>query len=169
VAKAKSLLADAGYPNGLDIKLSVTASVPGMLDVAQAWQQVVKDAGINVTLNQFPGETYWTKAWLVEPAYMDYWLRALPPIYFDYFYRKDAAFPETHFDDPKLDKLVLELLSTTDQSQQVALTQQGYEEGRKSFSYLIPAFVDGAVARSSKVNGMTWYVGLPDFRKAWLA
>lgn len=42
IEKAKSLLAEAGYPDGLDIELSTSNVTAGMLDMAQAWQQVVK-------------------------------------------------------------------------------------------------------------------------------
>jgi peptide/nickel transport system substrate-binding protein len=51
VAKAKQLLADAGYPNGFDITLD-TSTEPPFTDVAQNIQQTFAQAGINVKIKQ---------------------------------------------------------------------------------------------------------------------
>ncbi|MEU6228951.1 ABC transporter substrate-binding protein [Streptomyces sp. NPDC047042] len=169
MGRAKTLLADAGFPDGLDIKLSVSDAVPGMVDVAQVWQQLVKEAGIKVTLNQLPADTYWTKGWMASPAFMDYWTDFFPTVGFDAFYGKDASWNETGFDDPKLNSIVDELLSSTNASKQIELTQQAYLQARKTFGYLIPVISDAAYARAPRVNGVVMTVGSFDFRKAWLA
>jgi len=169
-AKAKQLLADAGFPNGLDIELSTSADVGGMSDVAQAWQQAVKAAGINVTLKNYPLSTYWSKAWLQTPAYQDYWHSALPAVAFDAFYRAGASWNGTHHEDSVLDQLTDEAYATLDAGKRTALMQQGLLEGRKTFSYLLPVFADAGYARASKVQGLKWnaLAGL-DFSTAWLA
>ncbi|WP_314191793.1 ABC transporter substrate-binding protein [uncultured Arthrobacter sp.] len=167
--KAKKLLAEAGFPDGLDIKLSVTDSVPGMLDSAQAWQQVVKSAGINVTLDQFSGDTYWSKGYMATPAFMTAFTQFFPPVGFDAFYRASAAWNYTRFADPAVDKLADELYATTDDSRQVELTQEAYLHARKSIGLLIPAYSDAAYARSAKVNGLFMTLDTVDFRKTWLA
>ncbi|WP_270887948.1 ABC transporter substrate-binding protein [Pedococcus sp. 5OH_020] len=170
VAKAKSLLAEAGFPNGLDITLSTTAAVPGMLDAAQAWQQIVKGAGINVKLNQLPLDTYWTKGWMASSAFMDYWTSFFPPVGFGAFYAKDASYPETHHSDPTVEKTVAELMAATDPHKQIELTQQAYLAARDSYGFLIPVFADAAYARSPKVNGVIFNPATNfNFRKTWLA
>lgn len=170
VAKAKSLLAEAGFPNGLDITLSTTAAVPGMLDAAQAWQQIVKDAGINVKLNQLPLDTYWTKGWMATPAFMDYWTNFFPPVGFSAFYTKEASYPETHHSDPSVENAVSDLMAATDPQKQIELTQKAYLAARDSYGFVIPVFADAAYARSSKVHGVIFDPATNfDFRKAWLA
>ena len=169
VSKAKALLAEAGHPNGINVELSVTSAVAGMLDTAQAWQQIVKPAGINVTLKQYPLDTYWTKAWEATPAFMDIWTNFFPPVGFNAFYTKAATWPETKHSDPALEAAVAELLSTTDPAKQIQLTQKAYEIARDSYGYLIPAFADSAYPRSPRLNGVNPVQGALDFRKAWLA
>lgn len=51
VAGAKKLLAEAGYPNGFEIKLTVKNSSPEV-DMAQSIQQTMGQAGVKVTINQ---------------------------------------------------------------------------------------------------------------------
>jgi peptide/nickel transport system substrate-binding protein len=170
VDKAKALLADAGHPNGLDITLSVGSAIPGMSDAAQAWQQIVKAAGINVKLDQLPQDTYYTKGWMASPAFMDSWTNFFPPVGFNAFYTKDSTWPETRHVDPNVEQTVDELLSTTDTAKQIQLTQKAYLAARDSYGYLIPVFADGAYARSSKANGVIYNRATSfDFRKAWLA
>jgi peptide/nickel transport system substrate-binding protein len=53
VAKAKKLLAEAGYPNGFEITMDHSNKTPDN-DIAQAIQANLKDIGIKVTL--IPGE-----------------------------------------------------------------------------------------------------------------
>jgi peptide/nickel transport system substrate-binding protein len=49
VARAKQLLAEAGYPNGFEIKLNVPTQPP-MPDIAQAVQQTMAQAGVKLNL-----------------------------------------------------------------------------------------------------------------------
>lgn len=169
VERAKELLAEAGFADGLDITLSTSSAIPGMTDVAQAWQQIVKEAGINVTLDQLTADTYYTQGWMASPAFMDYWTNFFPPTGFDAVYGADASFPLTHHADPEVDALARKALASTDPAEQIEYTQDAYLAARESFGYVIPAFADAAYARSPRVNGVVWSTAAFDFRKTWLA
>jgi peptide/nickel transport system substrate-binding protein len=168
--KAKQLLADAGHPDGLDIELSTSGDVAGMSDIAQAWQQAIKSAGINVSLKEYPLSTYWSKAWLQTPAYQDYWIAAFPGVAFDAFYRKTSAWNGTHSSDPVLERMTDEIFATTDAAKRTALAQKAFLEARSKFSDLLPVWADGGYARSTKVQGLKWNkLTSLDFSAAWLA
>ena len=60
VAKAKSLLAEAGYPDGFAINLVTYGTSPGV-DIAQSLQQTLGQAGIKVTLNPVEEKQLYTE------------------------------------------------------------------------------------------------------------
>lgn len=60
IEKAKQLLAEAGYADGLDVEIAVQASNQQRVDMAVAIQAQLKEIGINVTLNSMESGT-WTE------------------------------------------------------------------------------------------------------------
>jgi peptide/nickel transport system substrate-binding protein len=62
--KAKQLLTQAGYPNGLQAKMiTMSAGSSGAGQRALAYQQNLKDVGINVTLDVVDNAGYWNYAY----------------------------------------------------------------------------------------------------------
>jgi peptide/nickel transport system substrate-binding protein len=67
VARARKLLAEAGYPNGITLPtFYFTASWPEIPRVFQVLAQTVKEAGITLPIEQRPGDGY--REWRVEDA-----------------------------------------------------------------------------------------------------
>ena len=59
VAKAKKLLAEAGYPNGIDIEIACRPEPDWELLAVQTMVEQWKDAGIRVKINVMPSAQYW--------------------------------------------------------------------------------------------------------------
>jgi peptide/nickel transport system substrate-binding protein len=57
--KAKQLLADAGYPNGLDVSLAVGTGWPDIVSYGEILKEDAAPAGFNITLNTMPNSQYW--------------------------------------------------------------------------------------------------------------
>jgi len=57
VEKAKALLSDAGYPNGVTIK-AIHTSLPGMLSTMEALQSLLRDSGINLEIEVVEHATF---------------------------------------------------------------------------------------------------------------
>ena len=170
VEKAKALLAEAGYPNGFDMELATNTAVPGQTDVAVAWQESMKDIGVNVTLNQLPGDSYYTKGWGVAPAFMDYATNAFPPILLNAFYVEGAPYQMSKFTLPEVTDLTNQLNASTDLTTQQELNKKAFTAARDAYSYLVPVFADGAYATAPNVNGVEVIsAGLFDLRKVCLS
>jgi peptide/nickel transport system substrate-binding protein len=57
--KAKQLLADAGYPDGLDVELAVGSGWADVVSYAEVLKEDAAAAGLNITLNTMPNSQYW--------------------------------------------------------------------------------------------------------------
>src|SRR2546425_610426 len=66
VAKAKKLLADAGYPNGIDTEIIARPQPGWELLAVQAMVEEWKEAGIRVKINVMPSPQYWA-GWTKVP------------------------------------------------------------------------------------------------------
>ena len=58
VAKAKELLAQAGYPDGFDMTISVPNNYPPHMDTAEVVAEQLREAGINVTIQPVEWSTW---------------------------------------------------------------------------------------------------------------
>lgn len=58
VEKAKALLAEAGYPDGLEVEIAVQGNNQQRKDMSEAFQAQMEEAGIHVTLNVMESATW---------------------------------------------------------------------------------------------------------------
>ena len=108
-ASAKKLLAEAGYPNGLDVELMTTDGYgPIYLNQAQWVQQDLKDIGVNATLKVLDYATY-ISTFAAKGYTMNYGIStgsAEPDEWLQAVYRTDG--PRNWFNSgtPELDKMI---------------------------------------------------------------
>jgi len=113
---AKKLLAEAGFPNGIDVELTVTDGYgQTVIDQAQWVQEDLKKAGINTTIRQLDYAT-WSSNVLVLPkdgegykiAFGPNSGLASPDEWLTSFYKSGAARNAFNVKDATLDKLIEE-------------------------------------------------------------
>jgi peptide/nickel transport system substrate-binding protein len=121
VAAARRLLAEAGYPNGIDLTLSL-GNTQGRYeqDTAQVLQQNCAEAGIRLTLQVIPAAQYWT-IWDKVPFGMTYWAhRPLGIMVLELAYRSGSVWNESHFTNPRFDAAVDRALAILHPQQRAA-------------------------------------------------
>jgi peptide/nickel transport system substrate-binding protein len=104
VATARRLLAEAGYPGGIDVTLAL-GNTQGRYeqDTAQILQQNCAEAGIRLSLQVVPAAQYWT-IWDKVPFGMTYWgHRPLGVMVLELAYRSGSVWNESHFSNPQFD------------------------------------------------------------------
>lgn len=57
-ARAKQMLADAGYPDGVEFTITVSAAYPDIRETAIQIQTAAKEAGFDIEINQVPDAAY---------------------------------------------------------------------------------------------------------------
>jgi len=157
-AKAKQLLADAGYAGGLKIKLVAQTSepVPGL---ATAWQAQMKDIGVDVSIQQVPPDVYYADKgednwYQSEFSFVDWGTRAAPVTYFQLALTSTAPWNYSRWKNPEFDALVTQIPQALDEAQRADL----YKQAQAILQDQVPMInfiVNTAVAgESSNVDGI---------------
>jgi peptide/nickel transport system substrate-binding protein len=114
VARAKKLLADAGYPNGIDVEIACKPQPPWELIAVQAMVEQWKDAGIRVKINTMPSTQYW-EVWTKTPFGFTTWAhRPLGVMSLALAYRTGVPWNESKYSNPEFDRLLTMAEGTID-------------------------------------------------------
>lgn len=117
--QAKQLLADAGYPDGLDVELAVGTGWPDVVSYAEVLKEDAAPAGINITLNTMPNSQYW-ELWTEVGLGITPWThRPLGTMVLNLAYVADeegepVAWNETRWVDEEFSELLNEANGTLD-------------------------------------------------------
>jgi ABC-type transport system substrate-binding protein len=132
VAKAKQLLAAAGFPNGIDVELW-SSQTPPFPRIAQTVQANLKDAGVRVTLIQRDASS------MREAARAGKTDMALKDWFADYPDAENFLYPLLHtankgvggnvsfYSNPQFDKLVSDARREQDEAKRTAMYKQADE------------------------------------------
>jgi peptide/nickel transport system substrate-binding protein len=117
--KAKQLLADAGYPDGLDVELAVGSGWPDIVSYAEVLKEDAAPGGFNVTLNTMPNSQYWELWTEVDLGITPWTHRPLGTMVLNLAYIADengdpVAWNETRWVDDEFSELLFEANGTLD-------------------------------------------------------
>lgn len=115
VEKAKKLLADAGYPDGIELTIDVgNTDGPWHQTVAEIMRDQMKDAGIKLNINVMPASKYW-EVWDKTPFGATAWThRPLGTMVLSLGYRSGVPWNETLFASPEFDAALDDAEATLD-------------------------------------------------------
>ncbi|MEN8242259.1 MAG: ABC transporter substrate-binding protein [Chloroflexota bacterium] len=125
VEAAKALLADAGYPDGIELTLHVPDS-GSRPDLAVVLQQQWAEANIFVEISVEPESVYYGEnGWLeVDLGITGWGSRPYPQFYLDVMLVSGAEWNEAHFADAEFDALAQIAGSTLDEAERIAAYSQ---------------------------------------------
>jgi peptide/nickel transport system substrate-binding protein len=108
VARAKKLLADAGYPGGIDVEIVARPQPSWELIAVQAMVEQWKEAGIRVKINVMPSTQYW-EVWTKVPFGFTTWAhRPLGIMTLALAYRSGVPWNESKYSNREFDGLLTE-------------------------------------------------------------
>ncbi len=124
---AKKLLADAGYPDGIDVELHAKKDPDWEPTACQAMVQQWADAGIRVKLTVLPSAQFWD-VWTKVPFGFTVWThRPLGIMVLGLAYRTGVPWNESNFKNPKFDELLTKAEGLVDLEQ-----AQGSDQGDRA-------------------------------------
>ena len=153
IAKAKRLLAEAGYPDGIEVELHVAPAAAGYMNIAQAYVQMAAEAGIKVRLKQVPAATYWSETWLKVPFMHSSWSPRPPSQALSVAYRKEAKWNETHWYRDDYDALLDRADATLDDAERLELWKEAQKLLAEEGGAIITAFYPAVAAVRSNCSG----------------
>jgi peptide/nickel transport system substrate-binding protein len=117
--KAKQLLADAGYPDGLDVEIAVGSGWPDVVSYAEILKEDAQAGGFNITINTMPNSQYWEQWTEVGLGITPWTHRPLGTMVLNLAYVADeegnpASWNETRWVDEEFSSLLSEANSTLD-------------------------------------------------------
>ncbi|MBL7183053.1 MAG: protein kinase [Anaerolineae bacterium] len=117
--KAKRLLAEAGYPDGLDVTITVGSGWPDIVSYAEILKQDAEPAGLRITINAIPNTAYWDVWTEADFAITSWTHRPLAVMLLPLAYTCDAEgtpvpWNESRWCDDEFDALLAKAMGTLD-------------------------------------------------------
>jgi len=154
IAGAKKLLAEAGYPNGIDVEVYVATLEPTWPILAEAYQQQAAEAGIRVTIKQVPSDGYWSDTWMQKTVSATRWNERPADSALHEIYLSTAKWNESYYKDADFDALLGKARRELNFEKRKALYVQAQEHLYETAGTLIPYHVSKLYAMSSRVSGI---------------
>jgi peptide/nickel transport system substrate-binding protein len=149
---ARALIKKAGL-DGLKIQLSAADTViTGATDMAVLFAEMAKKIGVTVEVKREVNDSYWSDVWLKKPFCMAGWgQRPTPDIIFSLGYAKGADWNESHFDDDRFNKLLVEARAEIDSKKRAEMYGEMQRIVSDKGGTIIPFFRNWIYARRSNV------------------
>ncbi len=165
---ARSLLEQAGYPDGIDVTLHMADLGAGVADMAVAYKESAAPAGIRVDIKKRPSDAYWDVVWLVEPFTVVYWRGRNADQALSIQYHSDSSWNASYWNNPTVDGLI-EKARTQDFEGQ----KESYAEIQRilidEVPKLIPAFQPWMYGASKDLRGVVPHpLGNRHIQDGWL-
>lgn len=171
IAEAKRLLAEAGYPDGLDATLVASDNPGTRTQLGVAIREMAKPAGFRITVQTMPHATYLQQVWKKGPFYIGiYNTQQTIDAVFSLLYTSDAAWNETRWNNPEFDKLVAEGRRISDDARRSEIYGKAQDMMYAETPSIIPLFFDLLAGKRSYVKGYALHPRGHIFRfeKVWL-
>jgi peptide/nickel transport system substrate-binding protein len=155
---AKKLLAEAGYPNGLNLTVHTSEVRAGMVPSALTLKDQCAAADINIEVKVEPADGYWKQVWRKVPFHYSNW-GGRPTIYsglYNYFH-SSGKWNTAKYSNPLLDTCLDEATGETDPARAMRLYVAAQAIISDEGGFGIPYLRDYTMAHSDNVHGYPLY------------
>ncbi len=154
MARAKQLLAEAGYPRGLELTLIASDRPNTRAQLAVAIREMAKPAGFTINVQTMAHATFLDQVWTKGPFYIGlYNMQPSMDGIFGLLYTSNAAWNETKWNNAAFDKLIDEARRTADDDRRRALYGEAQKLVYDEVPSLVPVFFDLLAAQRDYVQG----------------
>lgn len=151
---ARALLAEAGYPDGIDIEIHVSTLEPSWPNMAVALQEQLAAAGIRVKITKAATDGYWSQIWMQKDAVGTAWGERPADQALNEIFRSTAKWNETYFNDLTFDAMLDIASQELDFDKRRALYVGAQKYLFDNSGTLIPYHISQLVGLSTRVHDL---------------
>jgi peptide/nickel transport system substrate-binding protein len=158
-AKAKQMLADAGYPNGIKMEVTLPSAWPDAMAYIQTLKEDAAPGGFDISLNTVTTTQYWDK-WLDLEVGVTWWAhRPLATMMLALAYTRDSTgkmvpWDETHWVDDEFDSVLSKAQQTLDLAERKKLVQRLEEIQKERGSICSPYYSNVWAIVNKRIKGV---------------
>jgi peptide/nickel transport system substrate-binding protein len=157
IAKAKQLLAQAGHPDGLKLTMYTSDARVGMLPLALLTQQMAREAGFDISIQNVPWDVFLNTVWEKRPFYINNWFArpttdtSISPFFMTR--SKGGSLNDFFYSNPEVDKLLSEAQGELDVAKRKELYGKAEAIIAEDGPAVIPFFKNNITAYRTAVGG----------------
>lgn len=158
--RARALLAEAGYGEGLRLELVSSTVEYGMMELALALQEMAAPAGITIEVIRVPDDVFWSDYWAQTPFQISsvYFYPSIDQS-FTIAYHSQAVWNESQWASPTLDGLIDAARRLADVGARKRLYHQAAQLMAEEGAVIIPYFLPVIMAHRSTVRDLDPHPG----------
>ena len=165
---AKSLLEQAGYPDGVEVTLHTADVGPGMIELAVAFKESAAPAGIRVNVERVSPDGFWDVVWNNDLFTVVYWFGRIPDQALSIQTHSESAWNAPNYNNPVVDALIVKA-----RGQDLEGRKETYGEIQRilidDVPRIVPAFQPWLYGARNNVRGADPHpLGWPFFQDAWI-
>ena len=111
---ARELLAQAGFPDGIQLTLYTATAGAAMVEMATVMKEKAAPAGIDLEIEVMSEDGYWSDGWMVKPFTTVWWGGRPPHEAFSIVYPTGAGWNESFYSNTEVDSLIEKGATTAD-------------------------------------------------------
>ncbi|ADI04394.1 ABC transporter solute-bing protein [Streptomyces bingchenggensis BCW-1] len=160
LAKAKTLLKDAGFDLSKTYDLVTTDDIAGLADSATLFANQAREAGIKVNVVKQESGAFWQKTWKTGDFYTTYWGTNDSVVFFaSKTMVSGAGQNESGWTDKEFDAAYRKVIGAKDEKQRAAHLKQLQQIEYDSSGYLLWGMADGIDLAAAKVRNLPKLAG----------
>lgn len=162
IAKAKQLLTEAGFPNGLDIPLLYAGTYWWMEPVAIQLKSQLAEAGIRVNAQRIPDPEFVNRG-LIQTRNMPFFPAGdatfvLDPVFTAWIFGFSKGVANRNaFNNPEFDKLITDALAETDDTKRFDMMKKAQTIHADNNDWIMLYYPGIHQAMNTCINGWIWH------------
>ncbi len=154
ISKAKNLLREAGYPNGISMTIHVSTKEPTWPTIAEVMQQQLAKANIKADIKMTPSKSYWKETWMKKAVAMTRWNERPADSILHEAYHSGAKWNESFYKSSSFDKNLADARGQLDFNKRKAAYENAQKTLWEETGTMIPYHVSKLVITSSRVKDL---------------